>query len=321
MSLIAVFIPILLMGGVIGLYFREFAVTLSVAILLSMVISLTTTPMMCARLLSVHRPISERSLFHRLSEGGFQTILADYKRTLSWVLDHRFPVLMVLFATIVLNIWLFIIIPKGFFPEQDTGRMFGFIQADQSVSFQRITGKLRQYMDIVQKDPDVDDAVGFTGAGGGGGNSGRMFISLKPLGVRKASTEQIMARLRHKLAHVAGSTLFMAPQQEVRVGGRMSFSLYQYTLQSDSLEDLRTWTPKLMDALKDETVLTDLNSDQQDKGLETDLVIDRDTASRLGLTAAQVDNTLYDAFGQRQVSNIYESLNQYHVVMVVATRF
>jgi multidrug efflux pump len=237
------------------------------------------------------------------------------------VLDHRFAVLMVLIATVAVNIWLFAIIPKGFFPEQDTGRMFGFIQADQSISFQRISQKLKQYMEIVQKDKDVDVAVGFTGAGGGGGNSGRMFISLKPLGVRKDSTEQIMARLRPKLAQVPGSTLFMAPQQEVRVGGRMSFALYQYTLQSDNLQDLRTWTPKLMDALKGEPILADLNSDQQDKGLETDLVIDRDTASRLNLTAAQVDNTLYDAFGQRQVSNIYESLNQYHVVMVVATRF
>ncbi len=321
LSLIAVFIPILLMGGVFGLYFREFAVTLSIAILISMVISLTTTPMMCARLLSVQRPISERGAFHRLSEGGFQTILADYRKSLAWVLDHKFPMLMVFLSTVVLTVWLFIIIPKGFFPEQDTGRMFGFIQADQSTSFQRISDKLRQYMKIVQDDKDVDEAVGFTGAGGGGGNSGRMFISLKPLGVRKDSTEQIMARLRPKLAHVAGATLFMAPQQEVRVGGRQSFSLYQYTLQADNLEDLRAWTPKLLEALKQEPVLTDLNSDQQDKGLETELVIDRDTASRLNLTAAQIDNTLYDAFGQRQVSNIYESLNQYHVVMVVATRF
>ena len=196
LSLIAVFIPILLMGGVFGLYFREFAVTLSIAILISMVISLTTTPMMCARLLSVQRPISERGAFHRLSEGGFQTILADYRKSLAWVLDHKFPMLMVFLSTVVLTVWLFIIIPKGFFPEQDTGRMFGFIQADQSTSFQRISDKLRQYMKIVQDDKDVDEAVGFTGAGGGGGNSGRMFISLKPLGVRKDSTEQIMARLR-----------------------------------------------------------------------------------------------------------------------------
>jgi multidrug efflux pump len=317
LSLIAVFIPILLMGGILGLYFREFAVTLSVAILISMVISLTTTPMMCARLLSVHRAVSERSRFHRLSESTFQTALADYKRSLAWVLNHRFLMLMVLIGTVGLNVWLFTIIPKGFFPEQDTGRMFGWIQADQSSSFQRISQKLRQYVKIIQDDKDVDNIVGFTGAGGGG----RMFISLKPLRERKATTEQIMARLRPKLAVVPGSSLFLAPQQEVRVGGRMSFSLYQYTLQADNLEDLRTWTPKLLEALKTEPVLSDLNSDQQDKGLETDLVIDRDTASRLKLTASQIDNTLYDAFGQRQVSTIYKSLNQYHVVMVVAPRF
>jgi multidrug efflux pump len=321
LSLIAVFIPILLMGGVVGLYFREFAVTLSIAILISMVISLTTTPMMCARLLGSHRPIAERGRFHRLSERAFQSLLDTYRLTLAWALRHSFLMIMVLAATVLLNLWLFSIIPKGFFPEQDTGRMFGFIQADQSTSFLRITDKLKQYVKIVQDDPDVDDVVGFTGAGGGGGNSGRMFIQLKPLGRRKATTEQIMTRLRPQLAHVAGATLFLAPQQEVRVGGRMSFALYQYTLQADDLGTLRQWTPKLLEALKSEPILSDLNSDQQDKGLETDLVIDRDTASRLNLTAAQIDNTLYDAFGQRQVSNIYESLNQYHVVMVVATRF
>jgi multidrug efflux pump len=321
LSLIAVFIPILLMGGVVGLYFREFAVTLSVAILISMVISLTTTPMMCARLLSVHRKVEQRARFHRWSDDIFQTALADYRLSLTWVLNHKLLMLLVLMGTVAMNVWLFTIIPKGFFPEQDTGRMFGFIQADQSISFQRISGKLRQYATIIQADKDVDDVVGFTGAGGGGGNSGRMFISLKPLGQRKVTTEQIMARLRPKLAQVPGSSLFMAPMQEVRVGGRMSFALYQYTLQADNLEDLRTWTPKLMDALKSEPILSDLNSDQQDKGLETDLVIDRDTASRLKLTASQIDNTLYDAFGQRQVSTIYKSLNQYHVVMVVATRF
>ena len=321
LSLIAVFIPILLMGGVVGLYFREFAVTLSVAILISMVISLTTTPMMCARLLSVHRKVEQRARFHRWSDDIFQTALADYRRSLTWVLNHKLLMLLVLLGTVAMNVWLFTIIPKGFFPEQDTGRMFGFIQADQSISFQRISQKLRQYATIIQADKDVDDVVGFTGAGGGGGNSGRMFISLKPLGQRKATTEQIMTRLRPKLAQVPGSSLFMAPMQEVRVGGRMSYALYQYTLQADNLEDLRTWTPKLMEALKSEPILSDLNSDQQDKGLETDLVIDRDTASRLKLTASQIDNTLYDAFGQRQVSTIYRSLNQYHVVMVVATRF
>jgi multidrug efflux pump len=322
LSLIAVFIPILLMGGQVGRTFREFAVTLSVAILISMVVSLTTTPMMCARLLTVRHPGEIRSRFHRWTEAAYQGLLDLYRDTLAWALRHAFLMIIVLVCTVGLNIWLFWIIPKGFFPEEDTGRLSGFIQADQSVSFQRMSQKLRQYMAIVQSDPDVADLVGFTGAGGRGGNTGAMFISLKPLSQRKSSSEQVIARLRPKLAHVPGGQLFMFPQQETpRTGGRVSNTAWQYTLQSDNLEDLRTWTPKLLDALKTEPALVDLNSDQQDKGLETDLIIDRDTASRLGLTAAQIDSTLYDAFGQRQVSTIYEPLNQYHVVMVVAQRF
>jgi multidrug efflux pump len=320
LSLIAVFIPILLMGGIVGLLFREFAVTLSVAILISMVISLTTTPMMCSKLLSSrgHLPITNR--FSRFTEGAFQDVLATYKRTLTWVLDHAFLMIVVLIATVVLNVWLFRTIPKGLFPEQDTGRLFGFIQADQSTSFQRISGKLKQFVQTIQDDPDVDDVVGFTG-GGGGANTGRLFVSLKGLDKRKSNSTQIIARLRPKLAKVPGATLFMFPAQDFRVGGRMSNSLYQYTLKTDNLADLRTWVPKLMEALKSEPALLDLNSDQQDKGLDTELTIDRDTASRLHLTAAQIDNTLYDAFGQRIVSNIYESLNQYHVVMMVAERY
>jgi multidrug efflux pump len=322
MSLIAVFIPILLMGGQVGRTFREFAVTLSVAILISMVVSLTTTPMMCARLLTARDLGEVRSRFHRWTEAAYQGMLDLYRDTLSWVLRHSFLMIIVLLCTVLLNIWLFTIIPKGFFPEEDTGRLSGFIQADQSVSFQRMSQKLRQYMAIVQDDKDVADLVGFTGAGGRGGNTGAMFISLKPLSQRKSSSEQVIARLRPKLAHVPGGQLFMFPQQETpRTGGRVSNTAWQYTLQSDNLDDLRTWTPKLVDALKTEPALVDLNSDQQDKGLETDLIIDRDTASRLGLTAAQIDSTLYDAFGQRQVSTIYQPLNQYHVVMVVAQRY
>jgi multidrug efflux pump len=322
LSLIAVFIPILLMGGQMGRTFREFAVTLSVAIVISMVVSLTTTPMMCARLLTVRHLGEVRGNFHRWTESAYQGLLDLYRDTLSWVLRHAFLTLIVLLCTVVLNFWLFIIIPKGFFPPEDTGRMNGFIQADQSVSFQRMSQKLRQYMAIVQADPDVADVVGFTGAGGRGGNTGALFISAKPLSQRKLSSDQIIARLRPKLAHVPGGQLFMFTQQETpRTGGRVSNTAWQYTLQSDDLEELRTWTPKLMDALKTEPALQDLNSDQQDKGLETDLVIDRDTASRLGLDAIQIDNTLYDAFGQRQVSTIYQPLNQYHVVMVVAQRF
>ncbi len=321
LSLIAVFIPILLMGGIVGLFFREFAVTLSVAILISMVVSLTTTPMMCARLLTVHKPGTQRGRFHRWSEGGFDALLRLYERTLAAALRHTFVTIVVLAGTIILNIVLFAAIPKGFFPEQDTGRMGAFIQADQSVSFQRMSQKLRQAMKIIQADPGVDDVVGFTGAGGRGGNSGQMYLSLKPIGIRKVTTEQIMTRLRPKLARVAGASIFLVPFQEIQVGGRQSYALYQYTLQADNLEDLRNWTPKLLEALKKEPILSDLNTDQQDKGLETDLVIDRDTASRLHLTAAQIDNTLYDAFGQRQVSNIFETLNQYHVVMVVQQKY
>jgi multidrug efflux pump len=322
LSLIAVFIPILLMGGQVGRTFREFAVTLSVAIIISMVVSLTTTPMMCARLLTVRDLGEVRGRFHRWTEAAYQGLLDLYRDTLSWVLRHSLLMIIVLVCTVGLNIWLFLIIPKGFFPPEDTGRMNGFIQADQSVSFQRMSQKLRQYMAIVQADPDVADVVGFTGAGGRGGNTGALFISAKPLSQRKLSSDQIIARLRPKLAHVPGGQLFMFTQQETpRAGGRVSNTAWQYTLQSDDLEELRTWTPKLMDALKTEPALADLNSDQQDKGLETDLIIDRDTASRLGLTAIQVDNTLYDAFGQRQVSTIYQPLNQYHVVMVVAQRF
>ncbi len=321
MSLIAVFIPILLMGGQVGRSFREFAVTLSVAILISMVISLTTTPMMCARLLTIRREDHVKRGFHQWTEKVFEGFLDLYKDTLAWALRHSFLMIIVLVGVVVLNVVLFMNIPKGFFPEEDTGRLSGGIMADQSISFQRMSQKLKQYMQIVQEDPDVDDVVGFTG-GGRGANTGFMFISAKPLRERKASSEQIIARLRPKLARVPGAQLFMFPQQETpRAGGRVSSSAWQYTLQADNLADLRNWTPKLMEALKNEPALVDINTDQQDKGLETDLVIDRDTASRLGLTATQIDNTLYDAFGQRQVSTIYESLNQYHVVMVVAQRY
>ncbi|HEY1765853.1 MAG TPA: efflux RND transporter permease subunit [Opitutaceae bacterium] len=319
LSLIAVFIPILLMGGQVGRSFREFAMTLTVAILISMVVSLTTTPMMCSRLLSVKKG-ANRGRFHHWTEAAYEGLLDLYRDTLAWVLGHSFVVIIVLACTIVLNILLIVKIPKGFFPEEDTGRISGFIQADQSISFQRMSGKLREYMQIVQRDPDVDNVVGFTG--GRGANTGFIFLSLKPLSERKSSSEQVIARLRPQVANVAGSSLFMYPQQETpRTGGRVSNTTWQYTLQSESLSDLRTWTPKLVDALKTEPALVDVNSDQQDRGLETDLIIDRDTASRLHLTAAQIDNTLYDAFGQRQVSTIYESLNQYHVVMVVARRF
>ena len=318
MSLIAVFLPVLFMGGQLGPYLREFAVTLSVAIVFSMVISLTTTPMMCSRILGDHGQRGP-GRFHRWFEAVFNDLRRSYERSLAWVLLHGRLTLLVLACTVGLNFLLFASIPRGFFPEQDTGRLMGFIQADQSISFQLISKKLKQFIDIIQADPAVSTAVGYTG--GGSSNSGFMFIELKPLSERGVSAEQVMARLRPKLGKVAGASLFLIPPQDIRIGGRQSNSLYQYTLQADELSDLRAWMPKLVDALKTEPILTDVNSDQQDKGLETDMTIDRDTASRLGLTASQVDNTLYDAFGQRQVSTIYQSLNQYHVVMVVAPKY
>jgi multidrug efflux pump len=323
LSLIAVFIPILLMGGIVGRLFREFTVTLSVAIMLSMVISLTTTPMMCARLLGRQDP-ARHGRWYQWSEHFFNDLLHGYERSLTWALRHGRIMMLILAVTVGLNIWLFNIIPKGFFPEQDTGLLMGGIQADQSISFQLMAKKLKQFIDIVQADPAVANVVGMTGGGGGGGggtNSGRLYVALKPLATRKESAERVIARLRPKLTAVPGASLFLGPAQDIHIGGRQSLSTYQYTLQADELQDLRTWAPKLVEALKSEPILQDVNSDQQDKGLETDLVVDRDTASRLGLTASQIDNTLNDAFAQRQVSTIYRDLNQYHVIMVVAAKY
>jgi multidrug efflux pump len=320
LSLVAVFIPILLMGGIVGRLFREFAVTLSIAILISLFVSLTTTPVMCSLILGRRREARHGRLY-RWSGHLFEDLRSAYEHSLAWALRHGGLMMLILAGTVGLNIWLFQIVPKGFFPEQDTGRMFGFVVADQTISFQSMSQKLRQFLAIVQSDPAVDVAVGIAGGGHWGGNSGHLFLGLKPLSVRHASSEQVIARLRPKLAHVPGARLFLMPAQEIRVGGRQSNATYQYSLQADSLEELRTWTPRLVEALKAEPALTDVNTDQQNNGLETDLVIDRDAASRLGLTAAQIDNTLYDAFGQRQVSTIYRSLNQYHVVMGVAPRY
>jgi multidrug efflux pump len=319
LSLIAVFLPILLMGGIVGRLFREFAITLSLAILVSLAISLTTTPMMCALLL---RPATKptgprrRTLFDRAQ--------SLYGRTLTWSLRHSALVMLVLLITVGLNVVLYVIVPKGFFPEQDTGRMIGGLQADQSISFQAMQGKLGQLLDIVQHDPAVESVVGFTGSGGGGGggqtNTGMVFVALKNLGQRPA-IGQVIAGLRSKLSVVPGARLFLQPIQDIRVGGRQSNAAYQYTLQADNTAALYEWTPKLVAALEHDPVLRDVNSDQQQKGLETDLVIDRATASRLGVSASQIDNTLYDAFGQRQVSTIYSAQNQYHVVMEVAPRY
>jgi len=318
LSLIAVFIPILLMGGIVGRIFREFAVVLSVAVMVSLVVSLTTTPMMCSRLLR-HREGERPSLVFRWSERCFDALIAGYERSLRWALTHGPLMVLILITTIALNIHLFIVIPKGFFPSQDTGRMIGGIQGDQSISFQLMRQKLVQFINMVKQDPAVDSVVGFTG--GSRTNSGFVFAALKPLSERNVSVDRVIARLRANLSHVPGATLFFQPVQDIRVGGRASNALYQYTLQGDNLDDLRIWTPRIAEALQHVPELADVNSDLEEKGLETDLVIDRETAGRLGVTVSQIDNTLYDAFGQRQVSTIYNPLNQYHVVMEVAPRF
>ena len=319
LSLIAVFIPILLMGGILGRLFREFTVTLSIAILVSLVISLTTTPMMCALFLQTP-PTREAGR----RPGILERALRGYGHTLTWALRHRRLVLLIFVGTICLNVALYIVVPKGFFPQQDTGRLVGSLEADQSVSFQLMSQKLRQMMDIVQADPAVEHVVGYTGVGSGGGysqiNKGNVFVSLKPLSQR-VSVDQVIARLRPKLARVPGGRLYMAAIQDLRAGGRQSNAQYQYTLQSDNVEDLYKWTPKLVEALEHSSVLTDVSSDQQQRGLETYLDIDRDTTARLGITPQQIDNTLYDAFGQRQVSVIYSAINQYHVVMEIDPRY
>jgi multidrug efflux pump len=318
LSLVAVFIPILLMGGIVGRLFREFALTLSIAVLVSLVVSLTTTPVMCAYLV---KPQPERrpGRLARLSERGFEGFRQFYARSLAWALAHSGLMMLLLVAVLALNFYLFAVVPKGFFPQQDTGRLIGGIQADQSISFQRMRDKLTQFVAIVQKDPAVESVVGFTG--GSQTNSGFVFIALKPVAARDVSADQVIGRLRGKLSQVAGARLFLQAVQDIRAGGRQSNALYQYTLEGDDLTELYAWAPKIAEGLQQVPELTDVNSDQQQNGLQTDISIDRATAARLGLTASQVDATLYDAFGQRQVSTIYNPLNQYHIVMEVAPRF
>jgi multidrug efflux pump len=316
-SLIAVFIPILLMGGIVGRLFREFAVVISISIMISLAVSLATTPMMCSVLL--RRDTGEHGRIYRLSERFFEGMLNFYRRTLTSALNHPRFIMLVLAAVVGLNFYLYDVVPKGFFPQQDTGRIVGFIQADQSISFQLMQQKLAQFVSIMKKDPAVETAVGFTG--GGQTNSGFMFVSLTPLNERKASADEVIGRLRRQLAVVPGATLFLQAVQDIRAGGRASGAQYQYTLQDSSLEELNEWTPKIAAALQREPKLTDVNSDQQNRGLEANVIIDRDAASRLGVTVSQIDNTLYDAFGQRQVSTIYVARNQYHVIMEVAQRF
>jgi multidrug efflux pump len=318
LSLIAVFVPILLMGGIVGRLFREFAMTLSVAIMISLAVSLTTTPMMCAYLLANPRDHQPGRL-SQASERAFAAILGLYERTLRRALQWPALVMLTLLATLGLGTYLITVVPKGFFPNQDVGLMFGGIQADQSISFQSMEKKLTQFVDIIRHDPAVQSVSAFTG--GGQTNSGFVFVVLKPLRERGVSMQHVMGRLRPKFNEVAGARLFLQGAQDIRVGGRANLAQYQYTLLGDDANDIYEWAPKLEAALQKVPQLTDVNLDQQQKGLETDLVIDRATAARFGLTVSQIDNTLYDAFGQRQVSVIYAAQNQYHVIMEVAPEF
>jgi multidrug efflux pump len=317
LSLIAVFIPILLMGGIVGRLFREFAVTLSVAIGVSLLVSLTATPMMCAKLLRAHDQ-EKKGRFNRTSERAFAWILGRYERSLDWVLHHQPLTLAVTLGTMAATIVLYVKIPKGFFPQQDTGRLNGSIVADQDSSFQSMQPKLTQFVNTVGQDPAVESAVGFLG---GTVNTGRVFVSLKPKEKRNVTVDQVIARLRGKLAHVPGATLYLQAVQDVRVGGRFGSAQYQYTLQGDDPTVLFQWAPRVIDRLRRLKELADVNSDQQNRGLQAALTIDRATASRLGITPQVIDNTLYDAFGQRQVSTMYTPLNQYHVVMEVDPKF
>ncbi|HWA14725.1 MAG TPA: multidrug efflux RND transporter permease subunit [Burkholderiales bacterium] len=318
LSLIAVFIPILMMGGIIGRLFREFAVTLSVAVLISMFVSLTATPMMCARILRRGQDREEGRLA-RLLERGFDCVRRGYERSLAWALRHGPLMMLVLLATVCLNFYLYSVVPKGFFPQQDVGRISGSIQADQDISFQAMQKKLADFVAIVQKDPAVENVIGFTG--GGQRNSARMFIALKPLSERRMSVDQVIGRLRGKLAHEPGARLFLQPVQDIRIGGRGGQAQYQYTLQADDLDELRQWEPRIRAAMSQLPQLVDVNTDTQDRGLQTNLTIDRDAASRLKVTPRIIDSTLNDLFGQRLVSTIYTSLNQYRVVMEAAPEY
>jgi multidrug efflux pump len=324
LSLIAVFLPILLMGGLVGRTFRSFAVSLSVSILVSLVVSLTTTPMMCAYLLREQPP--PRGRFMDAIERGLGIVQRIYGHTLDTALAWPRTVLASLALTIVLNFYLFGVVPKGFFPQQDTGALQGALVADQSISFQALEKKVRHVVDVIHADPDVANVTAFAGGGGGGPmrggtNTASVFVGLKPLGERHDSTDHVLGRIRGKLADLAGARLYLQGAQDIRAGGRQGNSQYQYTLLADDLQALKAWTPRLAEALRSAPGLEDISSDQQDRGMEVQLRIDRAAAARLGVNLTQVDNTLYDAFGQRQVSTIFKDMNQYHVVMEVEPSF
>ena len=312
-SLVAVFIPLLFMGGQVGRLFREFAVTLSAAVMISLVISLTTTPMMCAYLLRPEKKEKEGRVA-RFFEAGFNRVHRLYEQSLDWALHAKPLVIALLVAVIAMTAWLYIAVPKGFFPQQDSGQLMAGIRADQSVSSQAMQKKLRQVVGIIHKDPAVDTVVGFTGGGRAGGAF--MFVNLKPIGERKEKGSEVIARLRPQLQKVTGLNVFLNPTQDLRMGGRQSNSTYQYTLTSDNSAALKEWAAKLAEAMKaHDDVLTDVDSDQQENGVETLVTIDRDSASRMGVTPRAVDNALYNAFGQRQVATIYEDVNQYAVIL------
>jgi len=319
-SLVAVFIPILLMGGIVGRLFREFAVTLSVAIAVSMVVSLTTTPMMCATLL---KPAAEErhGWLFRVTEGMFNAILWSYEKTLGWVLRFQALTMLDTLATLGLTIYLYVIVPKGFFPQQDTGRIVGSIQADQKTSFQAMEYLLRRFSATCSADPAVAGVIAFTGGTGGAANAGRVFITLKPLEERKISADEVVGRLRPELAKIPGGSLFLQGVQDLRIGGRATGAQYQFTLQGADLNELNFWGPKLLARMRKISNLVDLNSDQQNRGLQAGLTFDRLMAASLGISPQAIDDTLYDAFGQRQVSTMYMPLNQYHVVLEVDSQF
>jgi multidrug efflux pump len=317
-SLIAVFIPILLMSGLIGRLFHEFAMTISGAIAVSMVVSLTTTPMLCARLLKPHD--AKHGAIYRISEKGFLRLNSGYKHSLSWVLRHQRLIFAVAVLAVFVNVYLYIIVPKGFFPQQDTGRMTGTIMADQDMAFAGMRDRVAEFIRIVKSDPAIDNVIAFSG-GNTAQNQGRMFATLKPLKERKVSIDDVINRLRPKTSHVPGATLFFQASQDLQIGGRFANAQYQYTLSGENLEELYEWSPKLVAKLRTVPILKDVSSDQQVRGLQQNVIIDRDTAARLGITPQQIDNVLYDAFGQRQISTIYQTLNQYHVVLEVDPQY
>jgi multidrug efflux pump subunit AcrB len=324
-SLIAVFIPILLMGGIVGKLFREFAVTLSVAIAVSLLVSLTTTPMLCAHFLK-SRDESRHGNIYRASERAFLWMHGEYASGLRWVLRHQALMLCVVLGTMALNVYLFMIVPKGFFPQQDTGRIGGRTMAAQDISFPAMREKQRQLAQMVLDDPAVATVTAFVGGNGPGGGStnvGNMFVALKPLAERpgRVTADQVVNRLRRKLTSVPGATLYLQAQQDIQIGGRGAAAQYQYTLSDEDLKELNTWAPQLEAHARKMPELRDVSTDQQNQGLAANLVIDRDTASRLGITAAAIDQVLYDAFGQREVSTMYTGLNQYYVVMEVDPKY